>query len=109
MRIVIAPEHVVDTYRIAAADELRSYAAILGIGFQVLETPAALTQTLRDLSHTDACRHKDLILIDTPGLSRNEMEISADWAEVFVANPAIDTHLVLPASMRNAAANKARV
>jgi len=37
-----------DTYRIAAAEELRSYAAILGIGFQVLETPAALAQALRD-------------------------------------------------------------
>ena len=27
-----------DTYRVAAADQLRSYAAILGVGFQVLET-----------------------------------------------------------------------
>jgi len=92
----------IDTYRIAAAEELRCYAAILGIGFQVLETPAALAQTLRDCCHTDACRHKDLILIDTPGLSRNEMEISEDWANVLAANPAIDTHLVLPASMRTA-------
>ena len=27
-----------DTYRVAAADQLRSYAAILGVGFQLLET-----------------------------------------------------------------------
>ncbi len=91
-----------DTYRIAAAEELRCYAAILGIGFQVLETPAALAQALRDCCHSDACRHKDLVLIDTPGLSRHEMEISQDWANVLAANPAIDTHLVLPASMRTA-------
>jgi flagellar biosynthesis protein FlhF len=91
-----------DTYRIAAAEELRCYAAILGIGFQVLETPAALAQALRDCCHTDACRHKDLILIDTPGLSRNEMDMSRDWADVLAANPSIDTHLVLPASMRTA-------
>ena len=91
-----------DTYRIAAAEELRCYAAILGIGFQVLETPAALAQALRDCCPADACRHKDLVLIDTPGLSRNEMDISGDWADVLAANPAIDTHLVLPASMRTA-------
>jgi len=85
-----------DTYRIGAADELRSYAAILGIGFQVVETPAALAQAIEN------SRHKDLVLIDTPGLSRNEMEISEDWARVLAAHPSIDTHLVLPASMRTA-------
>ncbi len=85
-----------DTYRIAAAEELRSYAAILGIGFQVLETPAALTQALEE------CRHKDLVLIDTPGLSRSEMETAEDLARVLAGHPGIDTHLVLPASMRTA-------
>ena len=30
-----------DTYRVAAAEQLRSYAAILGVGFQVLETSVA--------------------------------------------------------------------
>jgi flagellar biosynthesis protein FlhF len=85
-----------DTYRIAAAEELRSYAAILGIGFQVLETPAALAQGLQEN------RHKDLVLIDTPGLSRNELEMSEDWAKVLATQPGMDTHLVLPASMRTA-------
>jgi flagellar biosynthesis protein FlhF len=83
-----------DTFRIGAAEELRSYASILGIGFQVVETPAALAQAIEE------SRHKDLVLIDTPGLSRNEMEILEDWARVLVAHPSIDTHLVLPASMR---------
>jgi len=85
-----------DTYRIAAADELRSYAAILGIGFQVVETPAALALALEE------CRHKDLVLIDTPGLSRNELEIAEDLARVLAAHAGIDIHLVLPASMRTA-------
>ncbi len=85
-----------DTYRIAAAEELRSYSAILGIGFQVLETPAALAQGLQE------CRHKDLVLIDTPGLSRHELEMSEDWAKVLATQPGMDTHLVLPASMRTA-------
>ncbi len=98
-----------DTYRIAAAEELRCYAAILGIGFQILETPSALAQALaeyrlrNDRQQKDDSRPKDLILIDTPGLSRYEMDTSEDWANVFtVHHPGIDTHLVLPASMRAA-------
>jgi flagellar biosynthesis protein FlhF len=85
-----------DTYRIAAAEELRSYAAILGIGCQVLETVGAVTQAL------DEFRQKDLILVDTPGLCRYEMEASEDLARVLAAHPGVDTHLVLPASMRAA-------
>ena len=86
-----------DTYRIGAAEELRSYAAILGIGCQVLETTQALVEVL------DEYRHKDLILIDTPGLCQSEMEAYEDLARVLGAeNQGIDTHLVLPASMRAA-------
>jgi flagellar biosynthesis protein FlhF len=86
-----------DTYRIAAAEELRSYAAILGIGCQVLETAGALSEAL------DEFRQKDLILIDTPGLCRSEMEGSEDLATALASHrPDIDTHLVLPASMRAA-------
>jgi flagellar biosynthesis protein FlhF len=85
-----------DTYRIAAAEELRSYAAILGIGCQVLETPAALAQAIHEF------RSKDLILIDTPGLCQAEWEASEDLAKMMSGHPSLDTHLVLPASMRAA-------
>ena len=81
-----------DTYRIAAAQELQSYAAILGTGCQVLESSAALAQAL--VEHSRA----NLILIDTPGLSRNDMD--EDLARTLAAAPDIDRHLVLPASMR---------
>ncbi len=81
-----------DTHRIAAAEELQSYSAILGIGCQVFESTAALTQALGDHGQ------KDLILIDTPGLSRGEMD--EDLARFIAATPGFDTHLVLPASMR---------
>ena len=83
-----------DTFRIGAAEELRSYAAILGIGCQVLETADALGQALVEY------RQKDLILIDTPGLCGSEMEASEDLARLLVTHPGVDTHLVLPASMR---------
>jgi len=81
-----------DTYRIAAAEELQYYAAILGTPCQVLETAAALASSLAE--HSQA----DLILIDTPGLTRNEMD--EDLTQAISQSPDLDTHLVLPASMR---------
>jgi flagellar biosynthesis protein FlhF len=84
----------VDTLRVGASDQLRSYAAILGVGFQVLETTTALARALDDQ------QQKDLILIDTPGLSANDLEGFEDLAEFLSTYPGIDTHLVLPASMR---------
>ena len=83
-----------DTYRVSAAEELRSYAAILGIGCQIVETPANLAQAIEE--H----KNKNLILIDTPGLSRIEMDEFADWWEFLASYPGVDTHLVLPVSMR---------
>lgn len=85
-----------DTYRVAAVEQLRSYAAILGVGFQVLETPAALAHSLEE--H----RSKDLILIDTPGFARNELNDAADIAAFLSTHPRVDTHLVLPASLKAA-------
>src|SRR5690348_4566712 len=68
------PAHIltVDTYRIAAADELQYYASILGIGCQVLDTTASLALAL------DEHRPKDLIFIDTPGLAASEMDAFED-------------------------------
>ena len=85
-----------DTFRVAAADQLRSYAAILGIGFQVIETTSGLAQALEE--H----RNKDLILIDTPGFGRNEMENAQDIARYLGSHPDIETHLVLPISAKPA-------
>jgi flagellar biosynthesis protein FlhF len=85
-----------DTYRIAAADQLRSFAAILGIGFELVETPRALDQAL------ELHRAKELILIDSPGLAGAEMEVGAGLAEYLARHADIDTHLVLSASMKSA-------
>jgi flagellar biosynthesis protein FlhF len=83
-----------DVYRIAAADQLRSLACLLGIGCDVVETPLALAQSLEE--H----RAKELVFIDTPGLARAEMEDGAELARLIGSHPEIDTHLVLPASMK---------
>ena len=85
-----------DVYRIAAAEQLRSLAAILGIGFDIVETPVALAQALEE--H----RAKEWVFIDTPGLAVGEMEDGADLAQLIASHPEIDTHLVLSASMKPA-------
>jgi flagellar biosynthesis protein FlhF len=44
--------------------------------------------------------NKDLILIDTPGLGKADMEDGRELAQMIGSDPEIDTHLVLPASMK---------
>ncbi len=83
-----------DVFRIAAADQLRSLASILGIGCDVAETAGALAQMLEE--H----RSKDLLFLDTPGIAPAGMEDAVDLAMFLVSHPETDTHLVLPAFMR---------
>ncbi len=90
------PSHIlsIDVNRIAAADQLRTLAAILGIGCDVVETPTALDQAIEE--H----RNKDFIFIDTPGYAAAEMDEARELAMFFAGHPEMDTHLVVPASMR---------
>ena len=60
----------IDTYRIAAVEQLKTYAQIIGIPLEVVFTPRALRESLQ--RHLD----KDLLLIDTAGRSpKNERQM----------------------------------
>lgn len=84
-----------DTLRVAASEQLRSYAALLGIGFQLVETHRALAQSLEE--H----RTKELILIDTAGYSFRDLESGGAGTAAFLAGrDDIQKHLVLPVTMR---------
>jgi flagellar biosynthesis protein FlhF len=80
-----------DTYRVAAVEQLRVYANILGLSVDVALTSKDLSEFL------DKRKDADLILIDTAGRSpRDEMGL----AELPHLNPrdrAIEAHLVLAA------------
>jgi flagellar biosynthesis protein FlhF len=78
-----------DSHRIAPSDQLRSYAAIMGVSFEALETVGALSQSLKDNSR------KDLILIDTPGYSAQDFSLSWDLTRFLSTYPHVDIHLVL--------------
>jgi flagellar biosynthesis protein FlhF len=85
-----------DTYRVAAAEQLRSYAAILGVGFHVLETVSALAQSIEEL------RGKELIFIDTPGLGPAEIANYSPLAQFLSTREDIDTQIALSCSMKSA-------
>jgi flagellar biosynthesis protein FlhF len=84
-----------DRERIGAVDQLRSYAAILGVAFEAVEETAGLGQAI------DRAPEGHLVLIDTPGLSPALLEsVGMDLATFLARRQEIDTHLVLTASMR---------
>ncbi len=78
-----------DTYRIAAVDQLRTYANIIGLPLQVVLTPAEMTQALHALSDCD------VILIDTAGRGQNDSSKLADLQSLLGAARPHEVHLVL--------------
>ena len=85
-----------DVFRIAASDQLRTVASILGIPFEVAPTPGALARMLERQGSTE------LVFLDTPGLARADMADAAELAQLLGSHAELDTHLVLPAFMRSA-------
>jgi flagellar biosynthesis protein FlhF len=85
-----------DTIRIAAADQLRTYAAILGFPFELLETPRAFETAL--IAHAN----RDLILLDTPGWRAAQWSTDPDaapWRQCLARHGEIETHLAVPATL----------
>jgi flagellar biosynthesis GTPase FlhF len=83
-----------DTVRIGGAYQLRTYATILGVPFQAVETTAALAQAI------DSTPENTWLLIDTPGFSAAlQEELGGELATFLRHRQDIDTQLVLTASM----------
>lgn len=78
-----------DTYRIAAVDQLRTYANIIGLPLRVALTPAEVAQSLEALSDCDA------VLIDTAGRSPNDTGRLDELRKFIEAACPDQVHLVL--------------
>jgi flagellar biosynthesis protein FlhF len=79
----------IDTYRIAAVDQLKTYANIIGIPLQVVLTPQELCDAIQ------AMRGCDVILVDTAGRSHTD-KIKLQELKNFLDLAKVDeTHLVL--------------
>lgn len=85
-----------DMWRLGGAEQLRSYAAILGVPFETAETPGALAMALEEL------RARHLVLIDTPGCAGGDQEAMAELEALLGGRTDIDIHLTLSASMKPA-------
>lgn len=81
----------VDTYRIAAVEQLRTYAEIIDLPMEVVSTPREMREAIARM------KSLDLVLMDTAGRSpRDEVRIQELKAILAEANPA-EVHLVLSA------------
>jgi flagellar biosynthesis protein FlhF len=79
----------IDTYRIAAVDQLRTYANIINVPLRVVLTPEELRQAI------DSMPNMDLILIDTAGRSQND-DLKLRELKLFLhAAQPDEVHLVL--------------
>jgi flagellar biosynthesis protein FlhF len=78
-----------DGHRIGTGEQLRSYAAILGVGFEAIDTVGALAQSLKENSR------KEMILVDTPGYSETDFDLSWELTQLLSTYPHVDIHLVL--------------
>lgn len=81
----------VDTYRIAAVEQLRTYAEIIDLPMEVVSTPREMREAIARMDKLD------LVLMDTAGRSpRDDVRIQELKAMLAEANPA-EVHLVLSA------------
>ncbi|MGA2062967.1 MAG: flagellar biosynthesis protein FlhF [Thermoguttaceae bacterium] len=79
----------VDTYRIAAVEQLRTYANIIDLPMQVVSTPKEMHEAVRQMAGMD------LVLIDTAGRSPKD-EIRLQELKAFISEASTDeVHLVL--------------
>lgn len=78
-----------DTYRIAAVEQLRTYANIIGLRLNVALTPAEMGSCCASLSDCD------VILIDTAGRSQHDGDRLTELGALLAAAKPHETHLVL--------------
>jgi len=78
-----------DTYRIAAVEQLKTYAGIIGLPLKVANSPEELSQAIEELG---SC---DIVVIDTAGRSQNDARRLDELAEFTKAAVPDETHLVL--------------
>jgi flagellar biosynthesis protein FlhF len=84
----------IDTYRIAAVEQLKVYGDIMNLPVEVVLTPEQFEQALLKM------RDKDLILIDTAGRSPHDKLCIEELASFLRSDLEIEKHLVLSATTR---------
>jgi flagellar biosynthesis protein FlhF len=90
-----------DNYRVAAQEQLRSYARIMGIPMRVAGDADSLRQAL------DGLHDKELILIDTAGMSQRDMMLNKQLTMLQAEGlPEIKTYLTLATNCQRGVLNE---
>ncbi|MDU4697773.1 MAG: flagellar biosynthesis protein FlhF [Paenibacillus sp.] len=78
-----------DTYRISAIEQLRTYASILNVPLEVVQSPGDVQRAMQRLEHCD------LILMDTAGRNYLNELFVAELHSLLAPSAASETYLVL--------------
>ncbi|MDP7347124.1 MAG: flagellar biosynthesis protein FlhF [Phycisphaeraceae bacterium] len=78
-----------DTYRIAAVDQLQTYAGIIGVPLHVVTSPADMLEVKA------RCAHHEVVLIDTAGRSQRDHGKLEQLDSLLTAADPNQVHLVL--------------
>ena len=84
----------IDTFRIAATEQLKTYAEIIDVPTKVVENIKALSRAIEEFAD------KDLVLIDTAGRSTKEIGSLQELANAFNELPNVQKALLLSATTK---------
>jgi flagellar biosynthesis protein FlhF len=83
----------IDTFRMAAVEQLRAYAEIMDVPMEVVSSPKEMRQARQRLA---TC---DVVLVDTAGCNPHADVDTCDLAAIITEAKAHEVHLVLSATM----------
>ncbi len=84
----------VDTFRIAAVEQLKTYARIMGVPIRVALDAASFRSAVEDLAD------RELVLVDTAGQSPRDEASLMELLELFPEDVETEVHLVLAVTTR---------
>ena len=84
----------IDTYRIGAVDQLKTYSEMLGVPLAVVHKPEQMTQALENLAD------RAVVFVDTIGRSPHDGERVAALEPYLKRLPHAETHLMVSASAK---------
>jgi flagellar biosynthesis protein FlhF len=89
-----------DTYRIAAVDQLRTYASIIGLPIEVVTTPDDMRAAREKLAD------REFVFVDTAGRSQNDTRRLSELSDLLDAAGPHERHLVLGSALGEVAASR---
>jgi len=84
----------IDNYGIAANEQLKSYARIIGFALESAVNPTELKRAIK--KH----RQQDIVFIDTPGINPNNQSQIRELESYFTKLPELQKHLVVSAATK---------